>query len=98
MLAAARSKLCRSVSAWSGVFAKIQHDVQLIIYGEFIDGLSLGPVIANIFVGFLEEEFFNKVPQLYSHIRYVDDIFADFSSRNEALKFQHCLNYLRPSS
>ena len=31
MLAAARSKLCRSVSAWSGVFASIATNHSLIV-------------------------------------------------------------------
>ena len=49
-------------------------------------GSPMGPAMANIFVGFLEQ-LFNKVPKLYCYVRYVDDTFACFCSRKETLKF-----------
>ena len=57
-------------------------------------GSSLGPILANIFVGFNEKLFFDKFPKHYIYLHYVDDPFACF---NEALSFFHCLNDLHPS-
>ena len=44
----------------------------------------LGPLTANVFVRFLARQLFVRVTKPYFYIRYVDDTFACFSSRNEA--------------
>ena len=66
-----------------------------------IDGISmgsrLGPILANIFVGFHERQLFEKYPKPCIYLRYVDDTFVSFSSCSEALKFFHKLNNLHPS-
>ena len=36
-------------------------------------------------------------PKPFTYLRYVNDIFVNFSSRNETLKFFHMLNDLHPS-
>ena len=60
-------------------------------------GSPLGPILANIFVGFHERLLFEKFPKPFIYQRYVDDTFVRFSSRNEALMFFHKLNDLHPS-
>ena len=71
-----------------------------IIYRQ-IDGISmgsrLGPILANVFVGFHERLLFEKFPKPFFYLRYVDDTFLTFSSRNDALSFFHKLNDLHPS-
>ena len=66
-----------------------------------VDGISmgspLGSLMANVFVGFLEKTLFQKVSKPYYYARYVDDTFACFGSRDEALKFFQDLNGLHPS-
>ena len=66
-----------------------------------IDGVSigspLGPILANIFVGFHERLCFEKFPKPFIYLRYVDDTFVTFSSRNNALSFFYKLNDLDPS-
>ena len=66
-----------------------------------VDGISmsspLGPILTNIFVGFFERLLFDTFPKPYIYLRYVDDTFACFSSRNEALLFFHSLNDLHLS-
>ena len=57
----------------------------------------LGHILVNIFVGFHERLLFEKFPNPFIYLRYVDDTFISFSSRSEALKFFHKLNDLHPS-
>ena len=65
------------------------------------DGISmgspLGPILANIFVGFYEKLLFDTFPNPYIHLRYADDTFDCFSSCNKALSFFQLLNDLHPS-
>ena len=48
-----------------------------------VDGISmgspLGPIRANIFVGFYEKLFFNRFPKPYIYLHYMDDTFTCFS-------------------
>ena len=66
-----------------------------------IDGISkgspLGPILANIFVGFHEGLLFERCSRPALYLRYVDDTFACFSCRDEALEFFQMLNNLHPS-
>ena len=64
-----------------------------------IDGVAmgspLGPVLANIFLGFHE----SRIPEslwLWLYRRFVDDTFALVESRSSAEKFLKCLNGLHP--
>lgn len=41
-------------------------------------GSPLGPLMANIFVGFQERQLFDNVPKPYYHFLYVDDTFTCF--------------------
>ena len=60
-------------------------------------GSPLGPLLANVFVGSLEERLFNQsnLPLLYK--RYVDDVFAIFSRKDQCYDFLQRLNLLHPS-
>ena len=68
-----------------------------IMYRQ-IEGVSmgspLGPILANIFVGFQERRLFDTFPQPFIYLRYVDDTFVSFRSRNDALAFFDILNQL----
>ena len=41
-------------------------------------GSSLGPILANISVGFYEKLFFDRFPKSYIYLLYVDDTYAVF--------------------
>ena len=60
-------------------------------------GSPLGPVLANIFVGYNENKLFDfsVKPQLCK--RYVDDTFAIFENEAECDEFFHILNSLHPA-
>ena len=60
-------------------------------------GSPLGPILANIFVGFHERRLFDKFPKPFTYLRYVDDTFVSFKSRSDALKFFATLNRLHSS-
>ena len=47
-------------------------------------GSPLGPILANIFVGFQERRLFDKFPKPFIYLHYVDDTFVSFRSRNDA--------------
>ena len=57
-------------------------------------GSPLGSILANLFVGFYEKLVFDRFPKPYIYLHYVNDIFAGFSSHNEALSFFRQLNDL----
>ena len=56
-------------------------------------GFPLGPVLANIFLGFWEDRIPNEMwPRMYR--RFADDTFSVVDSRERALQFLDCLNGL----
>ena len=57
-------------------------------------GSSLGPALANIFVGYYENKLFTSVKKPLLYTRYVDDAFAILRSEAEADKFFTALNSL----
>ena len=74
--------------------------------GKFYDqidgvamGSPLGPTLANLFMGVHEkvwiEKYTQKGPSYYK--RYVDDIFAVFDCKDEALQFFEYLNTRHPN-
>lgn len=60
-------------------------------------GTPLGPVLANIFVGYYERILFDKVHKPCVYMRYVDDTFSTFDSSTDATNFLAQLNSLHPS-
>ena len=48
-----------------------------------VDGISmdspLGPILANIFVGFYEKVLFDRFPKPYIYLRYMDDTYRSSS-------------------
>ena len=62
-------------------------------------GSSLGPILANIWMCYLEEEYFiksNLYPEFYR--RYVDDTFCIFNSKESADLFLEFLNSIDDST
>ena len=57
----------------------------------------LGPILANIFVGFQERHLFDRFPKPFIYLRYVDDTFVFFRSRNDALSLFDKLDKLHSS-
>ena len=52
-----------------------------------VDGILMGsPLMANVFMGFLEWQLFDKVHKPYCYSHYVDVTFACFSLHNKVLK------------
>ena len=67
-----------------------------------VDGISmdstLGRILTNIFIGFNKTKLlFDRFLWPYIYLRYVDDTFACFCSRNEDFSFFQRLNDLHPS-
>ena len=60
-------------------------------------GSSLGPTLANIFVGFCEANLFTKINRPLMYYRYVDDTFCLFKNENDADSFLIQLNSMHPS-
>ena len=50
-------------------------------------GSPLGPILANIFVGFHERRLFDRFPKPFIYLRCVDDALVSFKSRSDALVF-----------
>ena len=57
----------------------------------------LGPMLANIFVGYYESVLFGRVKKPLMYYCYVYDTFAIFDSENDCNQFLHQLNSLHPS-
>ena len=66
-----------------------------------IDGVamesSLGPALANIFVGYYESKLFQTTSKPEMYYRYMDDTFVVFSNEDECDLFLDSLNSLHPS-
>ena len=60
-------------------------------------GSPLGPILANIFVGFYEEKLFASFPKPPTYFRYVDDTFVIFDNSSQHELFLHQLNSMHPS-
>ena len=60
-------------------------------------GSSLGPILANIFVGFQERRLFDRFPKPFIYLCYADDTFVSFRSRSNALSFFDKLHQLHSS-
>ena len=63
-------------------------------------GNSLGPLLANIFMAHIEEEFIFKTTQEFHpsfYRRYVDDTFCIFNNAQEAERFHEFINNVHPS-
>lgn len=71
-----------------------------VIYDQ-IDGVvigsTLGPVIANIFVGFYENRLFENVQSHTLYYQYIDNTFALFGDEQEMNSFFDQLELWHPS-
>ena len=66
-----------------------------------VDGVSMGsplsPTLANIFMGFLEANYFNTHDKPILYFRYVDDCFLVFNNESECLRMFDDFNALHDS-
>ena len=62
-----------------------------------IDGVAMGPALANIFVGYYESKLFQTTSKPEMYYRYMDDTFVVFSNEDECDLFLDSLNSLHPS-
>ena len=60
-------------------------------------GSPLGPILANIFVGYNEFLLFRKIKKPLVYVRYVDDTFALFNNAKESRVFLNQLKTLHSS-
>ena len=63
-------------------------------------GTKMGPSYANLFVGFIEHQFFSQYngPKCQLYSRYTDDfISATISSREELTQFITTVNFFHPA-
>ena len=60
-------------------------------------GSPLGPVLANIFVGYYKSKLFQTTSKPEMYYRYMGDTFAVFSNEDECDLFVDSLNSLHPS-
>jgi len=60
-------------------------------------GSPLGPMLANIFVGYHKPLLFDSTTKPCMYQRYVDDTFAIFKTENEGEIFYNKLDLLHPS-
>ena len=60
-------------------------------------GSPLGPILANIFVGYHEQQLFESCSEPVLYRRYVDDIFTIFNGREEMVQFHEKLSNLHSS-
>ena len=58
-------------------------------------GPPLGPILANVFVGFYEEIDPEKWPMFYR--RYVDETFTMFHKQEHSVQFFNTLNQIHPT-
>ena len=67
--------------------SSVESSFNNIMYRQ-IDGVamgsSLGPTLANIFVGFCEASSFTKIDYSLMYYRYVDDTFCLFENEKDA--------------
>ena len=79
--------------------SSVEFSFNNIMYKQ-IDGISmgspLGPALANIFVGFYEQQLFQTTNKPTVYYRYVDDTFALFKLESDCDKFFSSLNSLHP--
>ena len=80
--------------------SSVEFSFNNIMYKQ-IDGISmgspLGPALANIFVGFYEQQLFQTTNKPTVYYRYVDDTFAIFKLESDCDKFLSSLNSLHPA-
>ena len=60
-------------------------------------GSPLGPILANIFVGYNEQHLFQSIKEPLMYVRYVDDTFVLFNNEKESKLFLERLLHLHPS-
>ena len=85
----------------------VTQDSFILFDGEYYkqtDGVAmgspLGPTLANIFLGFHEQNWLNSCPTEFKpayYARYVDDIFVLFHNPDDLVKFKEYMNNRHPN-
>ena len=88
----------RRINAAGHFLCGIQLQQQHVLANRWrCHGLTFGPALANIFVGYEEEKLFNFANRPLAYFRYVDDTFAVFYNEDDCNTFLSHLNSLHPS-
>ena len=66
------------------------------IYGICM-GSPLGPIVANIFVGYYERKLFKRSVGPKMYVRYIDHTFVGFKNKKHSDEFLKYLCKLQPS-
>ena len=80
--------------------SSVEFSFNNIMYRQIDDvamGSSLGPTLANVFVGFCEANIFTKIDRPLMYYRYVDDTFCLFKNEKDADSFLIQLNSMHSS-
>ena len=59
-------------------------------------GNLLGPVLANIFVGYYEAKLFQNIQKIISYFKHVDDIFIAYMNSFDIKMFYNKISNLHP--
>ena len=89
-----RIKSCCLIVALSNIYPVFDGIIHQQVDGVAI-GSPLGPSLANVFLAYYEQIWFNDCPDEFKPVyfkRYVDDIYVLFWSPHHLQKFNECLN------
>ena len=87
--------MCEKCYTWLFLGFKVSFDGKMY---KQVDGVAmvspLGPILANIFVGYLKSELFLSCKSSHVYLRYVNDFFVMYVDKLESSNFLNYLNNL----
>lgn len=84
------------IMATSGVEFSFDNQMYRQVDGVAM-GSPLGPILADIFMGYHEKKLFESSEEPLMYYRYVDDTFVLFKDQAQSVSFHHLLSGLHPS-